>query len=214
MKEVVPSGPVKIMGQHPSTGLVRNSPLQDEQGQQHAEERLRQENVALREEVDKASMFEEIVGTSRPPEAVVSRIAKVAPTDSTVLITGETGTGEELIAGAVHKRSQRSARPFISVNCAPLAPMLVSSELPHPLHGAAGHNLVWFLHAFVVVDGQKRPLRPSIGFTPGPPAAQRGRERVDTISGRVRNARRNQQIPIYAHSGLSWVRTWPPYLGS
>ena len=73
-----------------------------------AEQKLQQENVALREEIDKASMFEEIVGTSRPLKAVLSRIAKVAPTDSTVLITGETGTGKELIARAVHKRSQRS----------------------------------------------------------------------------------------------------------
>ena len=123
--------------------LVRNNPLYDEQGQitrwfvagtdiddrKQAEERLRQENVALREEIDKASMFEEIVGTSRPLKAVLSRIAKVAPTDSTVLITGETGTGKELIARAVHKRSQRSGRPFISVNCAALPPALVLSEL-------------------------------------------------------------------------------------
>jgi PAS domain S-box-containing protein len=123
--------------------LVRNSPLHDEQGQitrwyvagtdiedrKQAEERLRQENVALREEIDKASMFEEIVGTSRSLKAVLSRIAKVGPTDSTVLITGETGTGKELIARAVHKRSQRSLRPFVSVNCAALPPTLVSSEL-------------------------------------------------------------------------------------
>jgi PAS domain S-box-containing protein len=123
--------------------LVRNNPLYDEQGQitrwyvagtdiedrKQAEERLRQENVALREEIDKASMFEEIVGTSSALKAVLSRIAKVGPTDSTVLITGETGTGKELIARAVHKRSQRSGRPFVSVNCAALPPTLVSSEL-------------------------------------------------------------------------------------
>jgi len=123
--------------------LVRNNPLYDEQGQikrwfvagtdiddrKQAEERLRQENVALREEIDKASMFEEIIGTSRPLKVVLSRIAKVAPTDSTVLITGETGTGKELIARALHKRSQRSGVPFISVNCAALPPTLVLSEL-------------------------------------------------------------------------------------
>jgi transcriptional regulator with GAF, ATPase, and Fis domain len=91
--------------------------------------KLQQQNVALREEIDKASMFEEIVGTSRPLKAVLSRIAKVAPTDSTVLITGETGTGKELIARALHKRSRRSASPFVSVNCAALPPTLVSSEL-------------------------------------------------------------------------------------
>ena len=123
--------------------LVRFNPLHDDKGQvkrwyvaltdiedrKRAEEKLQQENVALREEIDKASMFEEIVGTSRPLKAVLSQIAKVGPTDSTVLITGETGTGKELIARAVHKRSQRSARPFVSVNCAALPPTLVSSEL-------------------------------------------------------------------------------------
>src|SRR5262245_31321203 len=92
-------------------------------------ERLYRENLALRDEVDRTSMFEEIVGSSNALKAVLSRIAKVAPTDSTVLITGETGTGKELIARAVHKRSRRSGRPFVSVNCAALAPSLISSEL-------------------------------------------------------------------------------------
>ena len=73
-------------------------------------EQLYRENLALRDEVDRASMFEEIVGASKPLKSVLARIAKVAPTDSTVLITGETGTGKELIARAVHKRSQRSGR--------------------------------------------------------------------------------------------------------
>jgi len=90
---------------------------------------LYKENLPLRDEVDRASMFEEIVGTSKPLKAVFSQIAKVAPTDSTVLITGETGTGKELIARAVHKRSKRSDRAFVSVNCAALAPTLISSEL-------------------------------------------------------------------------------------
>src|SRR5262245_8099224 len=92
-------------------------------------DRLYRENLALRDEVDRTSMFEEIVGSSNALKAVLSRIAKVAPTDSTVLITGETGTGKELIARAVHKRSRRSGRPFVSVNCAALAPSLISSEL-------------------------------------------------------------------------------------
>jgi len=74
-------------------------------------------------------MFEEIVGTSLPLRAVLSRVSKVAPTDSTVLITGETGTGKELIARAVHKRSQRSSRPFVSVNCAAIPRDLLASEL-------------------------------------------------------------------------------------
>src|SRR5258706_285940 len=92
-------------------------------------DQLYRENLALRDEVDRASMFEEIVGTSTALHAVLSRMAKVAPTDSTVFITGETGTGKELIARAVHKRSQRSGRAFVSVNCAALAPSLISSEL-------------------------------------------------------------------------------------
>jgi formate hydrogenlyase transcriptional activator len=92
-------------------------------------DRLQQENVALREEVDKASMFEEIVGDSPPLREVLSGVSKVAPTDSTVLITGETGTGKELVARAIHKRSQRSARAFVSVNCAAIPPSLIASEL-------------------------------------------------------------------------------------
>src|SRR5205814_8710625 len=92
-------------------------------------DQLYRENLALRDEVDRASMFEEIVGTSTALQAVLSRIAKVAPTDSTVFITGETGTGKELIARAVHKRSQRAGRAFVSVNCAAMAPSLISSEL-------------------------------------------------------------------------------------
>jgi len=92
-------------------------------------DQLYRENLALRDEVDRASMFEEIVGTSTALQGVLSRIAKVAPTDSTVFITGETGTGKELIARAVHKRSGRSGHAFVSVNCAAMAPSLISSEL-------------------------------------------------------------------------------------
>jgi PAS domain S-box-containing protein len=92
-------------------------------------DQLYRENLALRDEIDRASMFEEVVGTSPALQAVVARIAKVAPTESTVLITGETGTGKELFARAIHKRSRRSERAFVSVNCAALAPSLISSEL-------------------------------------------------------------------------------------
>jgi PAS domain S-box-containing protein len=92
-------------------------------------DQLQKENVALREEVDRASMFEEIVGSSSSLQEVLSRVVKVAPTDSSVLITGETGTGKELIARAIHKRSLRSQHAFISVNCAALAPALISTEL-------------------------------------------------------------------------------------
>ncbi len=92
-------------------------------------DQLYKENLALREEIDISRMFEEIVGSSPALQAVLSRVAKVAPTDSTVLINGETGTGKELIARAIHKRSQRSARAFVSVNCAAVPKDLIASEL-------------------------------------------------------------------------------------
>jgi PAS domain S-box-containing protein len=94
-----------------------------------AEQRLKEENVALREEIDKASMFEEIVGASGPLKKALSRISKVAPTDSSVLITGETGTGKELAARAIHRRSRRSSHAFVSVNCAVIPRDLIASEL-------------------------------------------------------------------------------------
>jgi formate hydrogenlyase transcriptional activator len=92
-------------------------------------EQLYKENIALRDEIVQTSMFEEIVGTSEALRRVLAVVAKVAGTDSTVLITGETGTGKELIARAIHKRSPRAARPFVSVNCGAIAPALVASEL-------------------------------------------------------------------------------------
>jgi PAS domain S-box-containing protein len=93
------------------------------------EERLRTENVVLREEIDKASMFEEIVGSSPALQEVLSRVEKVAPTETTVLVTGETGTGKELVARAIHRLSRRSERPFVSVNCAAVPRDLIASEL-------------------------------------------------------------------------------------
>jgi len=123
--------------------LGRGNPLKDEQGRitrwyntatdiedrKRAEEEIRKENIALREELSKTSMFEEVIGTSPVLQMVLARAAKVAPTDSTVLIMGETGTGKELIARAIHKRSRRSERPFISVNCAAVPSSLIMSEL-------------------------------------------------------------------------------------
>ena len=123
--------------------LVRFNPLRDEQGQvtrwyvaltdiedrKQAEQKLQDENVALREEIDKTSMFEEIVGSSNALQAVLSRVSKVAPTDSSVLITGETGTGKELVARAIHRHSKRSSRGFVSVNCAAIPRDLIASEL-------------------------------------------------------------------------------------
>jgi PAS domain S-box-containing protein len=123
--------------------LVRYNPLRDDQGhiirwyatgtdiedRKRAEESMRDENLALREQIDHAFMFEEIVGSSPALQSVLSSIVKVAPTDSTVLITGETGTGKELIARAIHKHSQRSGQAFISVNCASIPSSLIASEL-------------------------------------------------------------------------------------
>jgi len=123
--------------------LARLNPVRDDRGQlrrwyiactdiedrKRAEEKLKQENVALREEIDRASMFEEIVGSSAALQTVLSRISKVAPTDSTVLITGETGTGKELVARAIHRRSNRASRAFVSVNCAAIPRDLIASEL-------------------------------------------------------------------------------------
>src|SRR5713101_6089397 len=92
-------------------------------------DRLHDENVVLREEIDQVSMFEEIVGSSPALKTVLASIVKVAPTNSTVLITGETGTGKELIARAIHKRSRRAGQAFISVNCASIPTSLIASEL-------------------------------------------------------------------------------------
>jgi len=123
--------------------LIQFNPLRDEQGKiirwyatgtdiddrKRNEERTQNENLVLREEIDRSSLFEEIVGSSEPLRRVLSQVAKVAPTDSTVLILGETGTGKELIARAIHKRSNRSGRAFIRVNCAAIPPSLIASEL-------------------------------------------------------------------------------------
>jgi transcriptional regulator with PAS, ATPase and Fis domain len=98
-------------------------------------------------------MFEEIVGTSKPLKAVLSHTAKVARTDATVLITGETGTGKELIARAIHKRSERSEHAFVSVNCAAFAPTLISSELFGHEKGAFTGATQRRLGRFELADG-------------------------------------------------------------
>jgi PAS domain S-box-containing protein len=123
--------------------LARSNPIRNDEGRiirwyvactdihdrKAAEERLQQENVALREEVDRASMFEEIVGASPTLTALLSRACKVAASDSTVLISGETGTGKELVARAIHRRSRRAARAFVPLNCAAIPRDLIASEL-------------------------------------------------------------------------------------
>src|ERR1700722_18069120 len=116
-------------------------------------DQLYKENLALREEIDVNRMFEEIVGSSPALQVVLSRVAKVAPTDSTVLVTGETGTGKELIARAVHKRSQRSSRAFVSVNCAAIPAALIASELFGHEKGAFTGALQRRLGRFELADG-------------------------------------------------------------
>jgi PAS domain S-box-containing protein len=117
------------------------------------QDQLYKENIVLREEIDKASMFEDIVGESPALQAVLARVAKVAPTDSTVLITGETGTGKELIARAIHKRSRRSLRAFVSVNCAATPATLIASELFGHEKGAFTGALQRRLGRFELAEG-------------------------------------------------------------
>jgi formate hydrogenlyase transcriptional activator len=147
--------------------LARYNPVRDQDGQiirwyvactdiedrKRAEERLQQENVALREEIDEISMFEEIVGTSPALQIVLSGISKVAPTDSTVLITGETGTGKELVARAIHRRSGRSSRAFVSVNCSAIPRDLIPSELFGHEKGAFTGATQRRLGRFELADG-------------------------------------------------------------
>jgi PAS domain S-box-containing protein len=101
----------------------------DIEDRKQVEDRMRNEAVALREQIDRDSMFEDIVGSSEALRKVLRRVAKVAPSDSTVLILGETGTGKELVARAIHKQSRRAERAFIGVNCAAIPPSLIASEL-------------------------------------------------------------------------------------
>lgn len=147
--------------------LIRYNPFRDEQGRlvrwyatgtdiddrKRTEDRVRNENVALREDIVRSSMFEEIVGSSEPLRRVLEQVEKVAPTVSTVLILGETGTGKELIARAIHGRSKRSARAFIRVNCAAIPPPLVASELFGHEKGAFTGALQRRLGRFESADG-------------------------------------------------------------
>lgn len=147
--------------------LVQYDPLKDERGQtirwyvtatdiddrRRTEERLRNENLVLREEIDRSSMFEEIVGSSKPMRQVLKQVEKVAPSDSTALILGETGTGKELIARALHKRSRRSTRAFIRVNCAAIPQSLIASELFGHEKGAFTGALQRRLGRFEAADG-------------------------------------------------------------
>jgi len=93
------------------------------------QEKPKGDKMALREEIGRESIADEIVGTSAALQRVLSLVSKVAPTDASVLVTGETGTGKELVARAIHRRSHRSSRAFVSVNCAAIPRDLIASEL-------------------------------------------------------------------------------------
>ena len=147
--------------------LMRHNPVLDEQGRivrwyatgtdiddrKQAEQRLQNENVALREDVDRFSMFEEIIGSCEPMRQVLKQVTKVAPSDSTVLILGETGTGKELIARAFHRRSNRAARAFVRVNCAAIPQSLIASELFGHEKGAFTGALQRRIGRFESADG-------------------------------------------------------------
>ena len=147
--------------------LFQYNPLKDESGEiirwyvtatdiddrKRAEEQLRNENLVLREEIDRSSMFDEIVGASKPMRQVLEQVQKVAASSSTVLILGETGTGKELIARALHRRSKRAARPFVRVNCAAIPQSLIASELFGHEKGAFTGALQRRLGRFETADG-------------------------------------------------------------
>jgi PAS domain S-box-containing protein len=147
--------------------LSRAVPLRDERGnivrwygtatdihdRKRTEENLQHENVALREEIEQAWMFEEVVGHSPALRSVLSAVSKVSPTDSTVLLTGETGTGKELIARAIHKKSPRRSRAFVAVNCAAIPQSLIASELFGHEKGAFTGALQRRLGKFELAEG-------------------------------------------------------------
>jgi len=147
--------------------LIRYNPLLDDDGKvtrwyatgadiddlKRAEAQVKNENAALRDQISSAAMFEEIVGSSAPIRMVLQQVARVAPTDSTVLITGETGTGKELVARAIHKRSARSAHPFVAVNCAAVPASLIASELFGHERGAFTGALQRRQGKFELADG-------------------------------------------------------------
>jgi PAS domain S-box-containing protein len=113
-------------GKHTRTMLVD---VTDRVLMEREKVRLEQQNLYLREEIKQAHNFDEIVGRSPKLAIVLDNVRRVAPTDATVLITGETGTGKELFARAIHSASGREAKPLIKVNCAALPAGLVESEL-------------------------------------------------------------------------------------
>jgi transcriptional regulator with GAF, ATPase, and Fis domain len=116
-------------------------------------QRLENENIYLHEEVKLLADHTEIVGQSLPMKKVLSQAEQVARTDSTVLIQGETGTGKELLARAIHRLSSRKDRPLVTVNCASLPPTLIESELFGREKGAYTGAMTKMIGRFEVADG-------------------------------------------------------------
>jgi transcriptional regulator with GAF, ATPase, and Fis domain len=140
------------------TGLIGNTLDITEQENclqeiRRLKDELYKENIVLREEINSTSMFEEVLGTSSALQDVLALAAKVSPTDSTVLIAGETGTGKELIARAIHKRSKRDERSFVGVNCAAIPSSLIMSELFGHEKGAFTGAVQRRLGKFELADG-------------------------------------------------------------
>jgi len=145
----------------------RYYPFRDEQGRivrwyatgmdiddrKRAEERVRNENIVLREDIDSSSMYGDIVGSSSVLQGVLRQVSKVAKTDATVLILGETGSGKELIARAIHKKSSRGNRAFVSVNCASIPTSLIAAELFGHEKGAFTGALQRRIGRFEAADG-------------------------------------------------------------
>jgi len=116
-------------------------------------EQLEQENVYLRDEMKSSVDFKALVGESPALQKTLKAIEKVAPTDSTVLITGETGTGKELVAQAIHHLSPRKEKPLITVNCAALPPTLIESELFGHEKGAFTNAMARKMGRFELANG-------------------------------------------------------------
>jgi transcriptional regulator with GAF, ATPase, and Fis domain len=140
-----------------ATALARKRA--DEQLKKHVGEieelkqRLERENIYLQEEVKLLAEHTEIVGQSLAMKKVLVLAEQVARTDSTVLLLGETGTGKELLARAIHKMSARKDRPLITVNCASLPPTLIESELFGRERGAYTGALTKMIGRFEIADG-------------------------------------------------------------
>jgi len=130
-EDIIPR--IRLFGEVFANALARkrsDEALQKAHSQvKQLKKQIEEDNIYLREEIKLAHNFDEIVGKSDALKYILFKVEQVAPTDTIVLISGETGTGKELVARAIHNASGRSNRPLIKVNCATLTPNLIESEL-------------------------------------------------------------------------------------